>query len=270
MLGNPDHLLECHDCHKMVPDTGPCPHCGSQYRLKYPSVATRGRPTPLLLGEQPDVPVLYKFTEFRWALALRRSGCVRVGTLGDFRRVEAHEEGIGDGGEGIALHQAGELWIPNTEAANVGIGPSSGFLKFTTVGFHVTVDAFVLCFAAKTDRTAFPQYSATVEITNPLAFCRAITGSLKASLPDIEFVGIVPCKYRPGGRSRRIGLASTSGIANLSLLRANTNGVRLGTRDPRLDQGPINLTVPALAKLCRVLPPPPNGQRRRRARPLPG
>jgi hypothetical protein len=30
-----------------------------------------------------------------------------------------------------------------------------------------------------------------------------------------------------------------------------------------LDQGPINLAVPALAKLCRVLPPPPKGQRRR-------
>jgi hypothetical protein len=217
----------------------------------------------LLLGEQPDVPVLYKFTEFRWALALRRSGCVRVGTLGDFRRVEAHEEGIGDGGEGIALHQAGEPWIPNTEAANVGIGPSSGFLKFTTVGFHVTVDAFVLCFSAKTDRTAFPQYSATVEITNPLAFCRAITGSLKASLPDIEFVGIVPCKYGPRQiPADRVGVdewyRKPVAFAGQYEWRAAWS-----TRDPRLDQGPINLAVPALAKLCRVLPPPPKGQRRR-------
>ena len=73
----------------------PC-HCGSNKKFK----KCHGAPPPPLVSETLAAatlgawpPVLYRFMERQWAEALVAKGSVRIGTLQDFRSIEAHDGG---------------------------------------------------------------------------------------------------------------------------------------------------------------------------------
>ena len=161
----------------------------------------------------PRLPgVLFKYTRQEHADAMIRRGSFRIGTLYEFRKVEAHGPEVGDEGEGTkqVFDIANGHWRdvtarPNLAQRFIAADPNAN-ITFKNVGFqvdHEAPDAFVYCVTAIMDHRAMRDFGADtcVEITNPKRFFEELDHVLRTRHLVGESV-TAPCFY--GERRRHI------------------------------------------------------------------
>jgi hypothetical protein len=239
----------------------PCP-CGSNKKYK----KCHGAPPPPYVSETLAAatfgtwpPALYKFMERKWADALVATGRVRIGTLADFRRTEAHDEGIADAGEGINLLRSGSRWTSapeNDSLPGISIeGEARGNFSVSNTEFQTTANALIFCTARDLGAKGFPSsYDTIVEIFRPRDFIDAISADLQEGFPDLQFHGIAKCVY--GERDAMLDPGRYQGDASWfrkprrfepqAECRAAWSTREIGTS--------INLLVPDLCKFVRIRP----------------
>jgi hypothetical protein len=239
----------------------PCP-CGSHKKFKKCHGAP---PAPFVseisvaatLADWP--PVLFKFMERRWADELIAKGSVRIGTLADFRRAEAHDDGIVDAGEGTNLLQSGPRWTSaaeNTSLPGISIeGEARGNFTLRNVTFATTMNALILCTAGHPGARGFPSsYDTVVEIVRPRDFIDCVTGDLRRRFPDLRPLGFAKCVYV--GRDT---------VLDPGVYRGDDSWIRKPRQfEPQAEYraawstretvDPINLVVPGICNFVRIRP----------------
>jgi hypothetical protein len=167
---------------------------------------------PSPVPSDSPVPVLYKLMERRWAEALINVGSIRIGTLADFRKEEAHAAGIGDEGEGTITHVSGRDWCPSGDVDLPGLklrGLAANMITISNLGFRCKTDALILCFTADRGAVGFPsEYNAIVEILDTVRFVETITRSLRKNAHEMTFVALKRCLY--SDRENRLDRSTTS------------------------------------------------------------
>ena len=150
--------------------------------------------------------------EREWAEALVNAGSIRIGTLADFRKEEAHGAGIGDEGEGTISHVSGPSWSPSGDVDLPGLklrGVPPNTIRFSNIGFRGQTDALILCFTADPRAIGFPaEYNAIVEIPDAARFVETVTRSLRRNGHDMTFVALKRCLY--SDRENRLDQSTTS------------------------------------------------------------
>ena len=135
-------------------------------------------------------------------------GCLRVGTLHDFRRQE-HRDGISDPQEGkktvawpIEKVLATGINDPNShKLSQFGImtGPTEvQFENITIARSFDFPDCFLYCMSHECSRVVMRQFAGAdscVEIINPNGFFQALTEVLNEHIP-VTFQGIHECQYQ--------------------------------------------------------------------------
>ncbi len=151
---------------------------------------------------------MYRYSASRYTQSLLKLGCIRVGTLHDFRRLE-HSRGIADPQEGKKLVTH---WIEDFSAgrrleidskAITEFGVASGDLsKFTMTGCHIArsfdeSDVYILCFSSRCSSETMAQFEGTdscLEILDTSKFLNRLTETISLISP-VVFQGCYEVVY---------------------------------------------------------------------------
>ena len=162
---------------------------------------------------------IFRYSERRYADSLLTMGCIRIGTLHDFRRQE-HKPGVADSQEGrkSVTHYIDSLNIPEYRKSNpnkskderaieafslVEIDDGVLDLVLEDVVFAKTMnapDCFLLCSSSRLSRKTMNEFDGAdtcIEIVEPSLFFRCITETLNAHCP-VQFIGVFEIKYQLG------------------------------------------------------------------------
>lgn len=167
----------------------------------------------LLLTEQ--IPILYKYTSPEWADKMVSTGSVRVGTLHEFRKVEAVGSERVDPNEAMRIHQTdgraakySHENIPNYfkeifPQLKGDLPPGFGIIleQGARIIHHENhVDMYVYCLSSKLDDSLRQKFGgACVRINEPLVFLKEIEKQIPFFDPNgvreaYEFK-LAPCEY---------------------------------------------------------------------------
>jgi hypothetical protein len=203
-----------------------CRHCG--HKRKYHAAAlvpvlgpdglgsgVRGqqstpKPAPPLVTTLPNI--VFKYTRRAYAEDMVARGRFRIGTLHEYRRVEAHGSEIGDVGEGTkqVVDAATGHWRDVTRRPNLAqrfiAAPPDADIRFENVGFQENYDVpdcFLYCVTARFAKGAMQAFEADtcVEIIRPGTFFAALDAALRARHPITRYL-IGVCQY--GDRTRHV------------------------------------------------------------------
>ncbi len=160
---------------------------------------------------------MYRYSSRKFNDLLRVMGCIRIGTLYDFRRIE-HGHGIGDPREGTKAvgHHIDHLFVGNpsdphlTEnkdmralkafrAVEIGKEARNTTIRNMSVSRSVDVpDCFILCSSKYKSKEAMNQFEGAdscVQIVDVGAFYRRVTQAIDRITPVI-FRGIFEVTYQ--------------------------------------------------------------------------
>jgi len=149
------------------------------------------------------MPSLFKYMRKQHAKLLLSLGKLRIGTLYEFRDMEAHGNVVGDADEGkksLFLDGKGEAWtaesIPDFATNFFKLGPKG---RLTLNGIRLQLpqespDYYMFCATTEFNQSALNDfgYDACVRIDDPLRFFLAVSHSVRH---HASFEGVFDCQY---------------------------------------------------------------------------
>ncbi len=149
-----------------------------------------------MLSRRISTPCLYKYLQPKWADAMIRTGSIRVGTLSEYRELEAKDAERGDLGEGTrVLHSDDRPRVYNstTELPSILRGVSCGPRGMATNGPSAIVieqrgpDAHLYCLTEYFDPSVMQQFGgASVRIERPDEFFAAVDQQFRLELQKLD------------------------------------------------------------------------------------
>lgn len=217
----------------------------------------------------PTLPPLYRYTHRVHAESLVRDGQIRLGTLFNYRRIEAHAPMIGDAHEGTAgrydnppisrARDLSPLAAGMVQQAFPGLGPDAIFDRCLFEQVETSPDCWIFSasmrLGAATMRSMDPTYDACVEIRFPSFFGQVIGQEL---INRNLVAGYASCQMRACVyRDRLLHYTEDDGVAPVAIKApgfADQQEVRY-IFHPRTPEGlePLIMTMPALARCCRMV-----------------
>lgn len=177
-----------------------------RFGSRQPHATAKPEPTA---SQNPLPSKLYKYTERKWAELLVTEGCIRVGTMYDFRYGESHGPGIKDVAEGtnqLVVNAEEEGIRPGSLASqqlaavhgmqSAPDGPPN-FKNITFGRFVDHPDAFVWCCStekSKSAMAAIDKADTCVEIFDVAGFCSALDRAVK-SKEAVRLLGSSVVRY---------------------------------------------------------------------------
>ncbi len=199
--------------------------------------------------------------ERRWATALAERGSIRIGTLADFRRQEAHRSAIGDRHEGQMTYKTGFDYRPpdgmDTPFLKIG-GSAQGSIPivFDNIAFETQSDAYIFCFASSPSAGNLPQqYDTTIGIADPMAFCDAITKSFARRDSSIDFVALKQCVYEERSSFLTEPMRDDEWYRKPSEFAAQSEYRAAWAIAGKMPQAPLDIEIPELACLVKIHEP---------------
>jgi hypothetical protein len=207
---------------------------------------------------------LYKYLPPVWAEKMLRDGAVRIGTLYDFRRIEALDSERGDQHEGVRISLTdGEPGIVEgkdlpwfvRESLKVPPNVKIMFDKGAVLNVHQnSPDAYVYCTCSTYDKSLLELFGgACVKINDSSRFFHALTQALDGwnehGIRRISGFRLSPCEY--GDREQTWpNVVSYDPVFRKPVRYSHQCEVRAVWTTPAMSIGPLNLVVPGIRRWC--------------------
>jgi len=207
---------------------------------------------------------LYKYLEPIWAERMVRDGAVRVGTLYDFRRIEALDPERGDQDEGVrvsltdgapGIMEGKDLpWFVR-ESLRIPPNVKFQFEAGAVLKVHQnSPDAYVYCTCSKFEKPLMERFGgACVKITDTTRFFHAITRVLDGWNPDgirrISGFRLAPCEYADREQTWP-SVTQYDPVFRKPLAYSHQSEVRAVWTTPATSISPRNLVVTEIRPCC--------------------
>jgi hypothetical protein len=208
--------------------------------------------------------VLYKYTTPNWADSMLSLGTVRIGTLFDFRRIEAHGRERGDLQEGMRLiqtdgksatHDASTAPAFLRDSFNIPPNVKLVFEAGAIIRQEASVpDMYVYCVCDRFDSNLLREFGGDcVRIEDAAGFFDTITKALpfydqNGVREDVSY-RLVPCRYRDRLETWPV-VTNYDPVYVKPLRYAYQHEVRAAWSATAASISPLTLTVPDIAKFC--------------------
>ena len=207
---------------------------------------------------------LYKYLPPTWAEQMVREGAIRIGTLYDFRRIEAFGAERGDKDEGVRISltdgapgvfEGKDLpWFVQ-QTLRVPPNVKVQFAEGAVLNVHQNVaDAYVYCTCSKFDRSLMKLFGgACVTVTDTAQFFRAVTRALDGwsthGIRKISSFRLSPCEYADREQTWP-NVTEYDPILRKSPEYSHQCEVRAVWTTAATSIVPLNLTVPEIRSWC--------------------
>jgi len=207
---------------------------------------------------------LYKYLQPIWAERMVRDGAVRVGTLYDFRRIEALDPERGDQNEGVRISftdgapgilEGKDLpWFVR-ESLQIPPNVKVQFEAGAVLNVHQNApDAYVYCACSKFDESLMQRFGgACVKITDSTPFFDAITQVLDGWTPEgirrITGFRLGPCEYADRQQTWP-NVTQYDPVFRKPLAYSHQSEVRAVWTTPATAISPRNLVVTTISPWC--------------------